>query len=85
MLFDTKTVRISPDVLSDKLSPNCILNRESIRDIIVQTLNLDVECADKRDFQQFCFDLYLSLSNFICCTFGAFNDLIVSVCEEVTE
>ena len=83
----TKILKVDPDLISDQLEPNCILDRSSIYDVINKNLSVhftefvdgDHYNLDLRDFRSFVFDIYLSLGNFLCCFAGAFYDLIADV------
>lgn len=89
----TKILKVDPDLIVDQLEANCILDRSSIYDVIIKNLTVhftefvdgDYYNLNLRDFRSFVFGIYLSLADFLCCSGGAFYDLISDVSEEVTE
>lgn len=89
----TKIFKVDPDLIVDQLEANCILDRSSIYDVIIKHLTVhftefvdgDHYNLNLRDFRSFVFGIYLSLGDFLCCSAGAFYDLISDVSEEVTE
>lgn len=80
-----KTYKVYPDLVCDKLLPECILDSFSIDDVVTTILKdsegftSDSECAnlDYCSFNSFVYHLYLSLSHFVIISFGGFYQLIL--------
>lgn len=80
-----KTYTVYPDLVCDKLLPECILDSYAIGDVVTTILKdsdgftYDSECAnlDYCSFNSFVYHLYLSLSHFVILSFGGFYQLIL--------
>lgn len=84
-----KTYTVYPGLVLDKLSPECILDRLSIGDVVQKVLNDfdEVDCdlpfanlfvnLDYCQFNSFVYHLYHSLSHFLTISFGDFYQLIL--------
>lgn len=84
-----KTYKVYPGLVLDKISPECILDRLSIGDVVQKVLNdFDEEGCDLPfalsfvnldfcGFNYFVYHLYNSLSHFVIISFGIFYQLIL--------
>lgn len=83
---EKKIYTVFPDMVCSKLVPECILSSFSISDVVNKTLSIftDVNSdtlyvnLDFCLFNSFLYDLYCSLSHFLCVfSFGCFYQLIL--------
>lgn len=86
-----KIYTVYPDLVCDKLLPECILDSCSIGDVVQKVLNDfdedEVDCdlpfanpfvnLDYCQFNSFVYHLYHSLSHFLTISFGGFYQLIL--------
>lgn len=80
-----KTYTVYPDLVCDKLLPECILDSLSINHVVIKILSDFVDVKSDTlyvnlvfwEFNSFVYHLYLSLSHFLILSFGGFYQLIL--------